>query len=159
VGHYERRQLHGETNAIVSAKARAAWRAGLLAIVCVGETEDERTSGGHLEICQDQLSGSVPEGARASNTAIAYEPIWAIGTGKTPTAAEIAAMHAHIRECLKRRFREQGAGIRILYGGSVKPSNAAEILATAEVGGALVGGASLKAADFQAIFAAVPGRS
>ena len=159
VGHSERRHLHGETNTVVSAKASAAWRAGLVAIICVGETEDERACGSHVKVCQDQLEGSVPAGARADNTAIAYEPVWAIGTGKTPTSAEIATMHAHIRECLKRRFPQEGATIRILYGGSVKPSNAAEILALPEVGGALVGGASLKSTDFHAIFAAVPKRN
>ena len=154
VGHSERRQYHGETNALVAAKALAAWRAGLLAIVCIGETEGERASAGHLEVCQDQLAGSIGEGATAENTAIAYEPVWAIGTGKTATAGDIAAMHAHIRSCLVSRFGEAGKGIRILYGGSVKPANAREILATPEVGGALVGGASLKAADFHAIFSA-----
>jgi triosephosphate isomerase len=159
LGHSERRQLHGETNALVSAKVRAAWRAGLVAIICVGETEDERASGRHLGICRDQLSGSIPTGARADNTAIAYEPVWAIGSGKTPTCAEIAAMHAHIRGCLKGRFPEEGEEIRILYGGSVKPANAREILAIPEVGGALVGGASLKSPDFHAIFTAVPALS
>ena len=158
VGHSERRQIHGESNAIVSAKARAAWQADLLAIICVGETEVERAGGSHLNVCEDQLSGSVPEGARAENTAIAYEPVWAIGTGKTPTCDDIAAMHAHIRKCLTRRFGHEGGDIRILYGGSVKPSNAQEILSIAEVGGALVGGASLKAADFHAIFSAAPPR-
>jgi len=156
VGHSERRQMHGDTNAIVSEKASAAWRAGLLAIICVGETEDERTRGSHLSVCEDQLTGSIPEGARAENTAVAYEPVWAIGTGKTPTNTDIAAMHAHIRGCLVRRFGEEGRAIRILYGGSVKPSNAREILAIPEVGGALVGGASLKAVDFHAIFSAAP---
>jgi triosephosphate isomerase len=153
VGHSERRQYHGETNALVAAKARAAWRAGLLSIICIGETGDERTRGQHLEVCKDQLAGSVPEGANADNTAIAYEPVWAIGTGKTPTIAEIGAIHAHIRQCLTRLGTARTA-IRILYGGSVKPSNAREILATPEVGGALVGGASLTAADFHPIIAA-----
>ena len=154
VGHSERRQYHGETNELVAAKARAAWRVGLLAIICIGETEGERASGGQLDVCKDQLKGSVPEGATAQNTAVAYEPVWAIGTGKTATSEDIAAMHAHIRSCLADGFGQAGRGIRILYGGSVKPSNAREILATAEVGGALVGGASLKAADFHAIFSA-----
>ena len=154
VGHSERRKMHGETNADVCAKASAAWRAGLLAIICIGETEPERASGSHLHICQDQLSGSIPSGATVQNTAIAYEPVWAIGTGKTPTPEQISAMHAHIRQCLTSRFASEGAAIRILYGGSVNRSNAKEILATPEVGGALVGGASLKAVDFHAIFSA-----
>jgi triosephosphate isomerase len=141
VGHSERRQYHGETDATVAAKARAAWRAGLIAIICVGETETERDVGNAHSVCARQLAASIPPGATAANTAIAYEPIWAIGTGKTPTTAEIAAMHAHIRSRLT-------APLRILYGGSVKPANAKEILSLADVGGALVGGASLKAADF-----------
>jgi triosephosphate isomerase len=152
VGHSERRQYHAETNALVAAKARAAWRAGLTSIICVGETEGERASGGHLNVCKEQLSGSVPGGATSDNTAIAYEPVWAIGTGKTATTNDIAAMHAHIRSCLVSRFGGASQRIRILYGGSVKPGNAREILATPEVGGALVGGASLKAVDFHAIF-------
>ncbi|HEX3944537.1 MAG TPA: triose-phosphate isomerase [Rhizomicrobium sp.] len=155
VGHSERRQLHGETDAIVCAKAKAAWRAGLLAIICVGETEGERAVAEHNAVCKAQLAASVPEGAHANNTAIAYEPVWAIGTGKTPTIEDIAAMHRHIRTCLSARFVTEGRDIRILYGGSVKPANAREILATAEVGGALVGGASLKAYDFHAILSAV----
>jgi triosephosphate isomerase len=156
VGHSERRQLHGESSSLISAKARAAWRAGLLAIVCVGETEGERSSGDHLGVCKDQVSGSVPDGADSTNTVIAYEPVWAIGTGKTPTTDDIAAMHSHIRRCLAERFGEEGKAIRILYGGSVKPANAREILAVPEVGGALVGGASLKAEEFHRIFSAVP---
>ncbi len=141
VGHSERRQYHGETDAIVAAKAKAAWRAGLTAIICIGETLPEREAGKAEQVCKMQLSGSVPRGATSENTTIAYEPVWAIGTGKTPTNAEIEAMHRHIRACL-------GSPLRILYGGSVKPSNAKEILALPEVGGALVGGASLKASDF-----------
>ena len=144
VGHSERRQFHGETDAIVAAKAKAAWRAGLAAIICIGETESQRDAGKAYDVCKAQLAGSVPLGATAANTAIAYEPVWAIGTGKTPTTAEIAQMHAHIKACLP-------APLRILYGGSVKPSNAAEILGLADVGGALVGGASLKASDFMQI--------
>jgi triosephosphate isomerase len=144
VGHSERRQYHAETDAIVAAKAKAAWRAGLTAIICIGETEAERDAGKANDVCRTQLAGSVPGGATAANTAIAYEPVWAIGTGKTPTLAEIAQMHAHIKSLIP-------PGLRILYGGSVKPSNAAEILALADVGGALVGGASLKAADFLTI--------
>jgi triosephosphate isomerase (TIM) len=156
VGHSERRQLHGESNSLVSAKACAAWRAGLLAIVCVGETEVERASGDHLGVCKDQLSGSVPDGADLTNTVVAYEPVWAIGTGKTPTTDDIVAMHAHIRRCLTGRFGDEGSAIRILYGGSVKAANAREILAVPEVGGALVGGASLKVEEFHRIFSAVP---
>ncbi|MEI9992153.1 MAG: triose-phosphate isomerase [Rhizomicrobium sp.] len=147
VGHSERRQYHGETDAAVAAKARAAWRAGLLAVICIGETEAERDAGRATDICKSQLAGSVPDGATPQNTAVAYEPVWAIGTGKTPTTPDIAQMHAHIRACL-------GKPLRILYGGSVKPSNAREILALDDVGGALVGGASLKAADFLTIVAA-----
>ncbi|MEI9993387.1 MAG: triose-phosphate isomerase [Rhizomicrobium sp.] len=144
VGHSERRQYHGESDAAVAAKARAAWRAGLVAIICIGETEAERDAGRAYDVCKTQLAGSVPPGATSSNTAVAYEPVWAIGTGKTPTTPEIAQMHAHIRACL-------GLPLRILYGGSVKPGNAKEILALPDVGGALVGGASLKAADFLTI--------
>lgn len=153
LGHSERRQYHGETDEEVAAKTRAAWRAGLMAIVCVGETEAQRDDGEALNIVGRQIAASLPGGASDTNTAIAYEPIWAIGTGRTPTIAEIAQMHAHIRKCLG------GGTIRILYGGSVKPSNAAEILAVPEVGGALVGGASLKADDFRAIFSSVSQRS
>ncbi|HTQ12388.1 MAG TPA: triose-phosphate isomerase [Rhizomicrobium sp.] len=155
VGHSERRQFHGETDAMVADKARAAWRAGLLAIVCIGETESERDAGRAHDVCGRQISGGVPDGMTPANTAVAYEPIWAIGTGRTPTIADIAATHAHIRKCLRARFGAEGNAVRILYGGSVKPSNAAEILAVENVGGALVGGASLKASDFHAIFSAV----
>ena len=153
VGHSERRQYHGESSADVAAKAQAAWRAGLTAIICVGETEAERDAGKANHVCHSQLDGCVPVGATAANTAIAYEPVWAIGTGKTPTNDDIAAMHTHIRQCLTRQLGDAGADLRILYGGSVKPGNAQEILALPEVGGALVGGASLKASDFLAIIA------
>jgi triosephosphate isomerase len=153
VGHSERRQYHGESSAQISAKAEAAWRAGLIAIICIGEKEAERNAGREFDVCSDQLQGSVPNGATAANTAIAYEPVWAIGTGKTATRQDIAAMHAHIRAGLIEELGGEGERIRILYGGSVKPDNAAEILATAEVGGALVGGASLQAADFLRIIA------
>ncbi|MBN9590255.1 MAG: triose-phosphate isomerase [Alphaproteobacteria bacterium 64-11] len=155
VGHSERRQFHGETDSDVAAKAAAAWRAGLLAIVCIGETSAQRDAGTANHICGSQLDASLPDDAMAGNTAIAYEPVWAIGTGRTPSDGDIAAMHAHIRACLVRRFGEEARGIRILYGGSVKPSNAAQILNLPEVGGALVGGASLKAADFEAIIRGV----
>ncbi|HXL99101.1 MAG TPA: triose-phosphate isomerase [Rhizomicrobium sp.] len=158
VGHSERRQLHGETDALVMAKAQAAWRAGLLAIICIGESDAQRDGGDALKVCGAQLAGSVPSGATAENTAIAYEPIWAIGTGKTATARDIAEMHAYVRHCLTGRFGAAADAVRILYGGSVKPGNAREILAVPEVGGALVGGSSLKAAEFRAIFEAAPKR-
>ncbi len=149
VGHSERRADHGETDAMVADKARAAWRAGLLAIICVGETEAERDAGRALEVVGRQLAGSVPDRATAEGMVIAYEPVWAIGTGRTPTLEEIGAVHAFIRAAMVERFGAAiGAGMRILYGGSVKPSNAAEIFAVADVDGGLVGGASLKAADF-----------
>jgi triosephosphate isomerase len=154
-GHSERRQYHGERDGDVAAKTEAAWRAGLNVIICVGETEAQRDAGDAHGICAGQLDASVPDGATAQNTAIAYEPVWAIGTGKTPTAADIMAMHGHIRSCLVRRLGEGARGMRILYGGSVKPDNAAEILNLPEVNGALVGGASLKGADFLGIITAV----
>src|SRR6202044_2724358 len=152
VGHSERRQFHGESDAMGAAKALAARRGGFVAISWIGESEAQREAGRAFDICAGQLAGSVPDGAKAENTAIAYEPIWAIGTGKTATTDDIAQMHAHIRHCLTGRFGQSVASLRILYGGSVKPSNAAEILGIAEGGGALGGGASLKAADFPAIF-------
>jgi len=150
LGHSERRQDHGETDAMVRAKVAAAHGAGLTAIVCVGETEAEREDGRAFDVVAGQLAGSIPDGATAANTVVAYEPVWAIGTGKTPTLDDIAAMHGHIRSQLAARVASAD-GVRILYGGSVKPSNAAEILALADVDGALVGGASLKAEDFWAI--------
>jgi triosephosphate isomerase (TIM) len=153
VGHSERRQYHGESDAVVAAKARAAWRAGLLAIICIGETEAERLGGRALDVVTRQIAGSVPDGATPENTTLAYEPVWAIGTGRTPTNAEIVEMHAHIRARLAVRFAD-AARMRILYGGSVKPGNAREILALANVDGALIGGASLKSQDFLAIAAA-----
>jgi len=155
VGHSERRQYHGETSAQVAKKAQAAWRAGLKAIICIGESLTERQGGSANHICETQLKDSVPDGATPANTVIAYEPVWAIGTGVTPTADDIAAMHAHIRACLIARLGEGARGLLILYGGSVNPGNAAEILSLPEVGGALVGGASLKSADFLRIIAAV----
>jgi len=155
VGHSERRADHGETDAEVRAKAEAAWRAGLTAIVCVGETEAERDAGKALEIVGGQLSGSVPEGATAANLVVAYEPVWAIGTGRTPSLADIAEMHDFMRARLVERFgAATGEAVRLLYGGSVKPGNAAEIFGVSNVDGGLVGGASLKAADFSAIVAA-----
>jgi triosephosphate isomerase (TIM) len=153
VGHSERRQRHGETDAIVASKALAARRAGLLAIVCVGETRQQRLSGAALSICGEQIAASVPAGMPASALAIGYEPLWAIGSGQMPTSQEIVQMHAHVRRCLVDHLGADGERVRILYGGSVKPSNARAILSLPEVGGALVGGASLKSAEFAAIFA------
>jgi triosephosphate isomerase len=154
VGHSERRMYHHETSGAVRAKAMAAWRAGLMAIVCIGETKDERVTGKTLDVVGTQLVGSLPDGATAANTVIAYEPVWAIGTGLTPTVVDVAEVHALIRDRLKARFGDAGEGMRILYGGSVKPANAGELLRVANVNGALVGGASLKAEDFLAIAAA-----
>ncbi len=156
VGHSERRTDHHETDALVRAKAEAAWRAGLVAIVCVGETQAERDGGKTLDVVGQQLAGSVPDGATAANLVVAYEPVWAIGTGRTPTTKDVEEVHKLIRDRLKDRFSGEGAVVRILYGGSVKPSNAAELMAVANVDGALVGGASLKAVDFLAIAAACP---
>ena len=155
VGHSERRQHHGETDAIVATKVLAAWRAGLLAIICIGETLAQRRAGRALSVCGEQLAGSVPEGTITAATAIAYEPLWAIGSGDTPKPEQIVEVHAHIRECLTTRWGARARKVRILYGGSVNPSNARAILALPEVGGALVGGASLKAADFEAILGSV----
>jgi triosephosphate isomerase len=155
VGHSERRTDHGESDAQVLAKAQAAQAAGLTAIVCIGETEAQYVAGQTFDVLARQIAGSVPEGAKAANTVVAYEPVWAIGTGRTPTNDEIAAAHAHIRTELAKRTGE-AAGTRLLYGGSVKPSNAAEILRLANVDGALVGGASLNAADFAAIARSCP---
>jgi triosephosphate isomerase len=156
VGHSERRADHGETDAAVRAKAEAAWRAGLVAIVCVGETQGQRDAGETLDVVGRQLAGSLPEGATAANLVVAYEPVWAIGTGRTPTVKDVEEVHGLIRNKLKERFNAEGNRVRILYGGSVKPSNAAELMAVANVDGALVGGASLKAADFLAIAAGCP---
>ena len=150
VGHSERRSDCGETDAMVRAKAEAAWRAGLLPIVCIGETLAEREAGKTLAVLEAQLKGSVPPGATPATLVVAYEPVWAIGTGKTPTTPEVAAAHAHIRKVLGGLVAD-AAGVRLLYGGSVKGSNAAELLAAGDVDGALVGGASLKADDFLAI--------
>ncbi len=155
VGHSERRDAHVEGDAMVWRKASAALRAGLVAIICVGETDQERLSGQAEDVVARQINGSVPDGVDGSRIAVAYEPVWAIGSGRTPTTAEIAAVHAAMRAALKRLLGdEKGAGVRLLYGGSVKPSNAKEILAIENVNGALVGGASLKAEDFLAIAAA-----
>jgi triosephosphate isomerase len=155
VGHSERRTDHGETNDLVRAKAEAAVDAGLVAIVCIGETEAERDAGRTLDVIGTQIDGSIPGGATAANLVIAYEPVWAIGTGRTPTLAEIAEVHSFLRGRLRGLIGEQAESVRILYGGSVKPSNASDIFAVPHVDGALVGGASLKAADFGAIVAAL----
>jgi triosephosphate isomerase len=159
VGHSECRQHHSETDAMVAAKAKAAWRAGILAIICIGETEPQRQDGNALSVCSNQLAGSIPEGMVSSANAIAYEPLWAIGTGGAATPREIVEMLTHIRQCLEGRFGAEGKTVRILYGGSVNPSNAREILALPEVGGVLVGAASLKATDFEAIFRAVSAKA
>ena len=148
LGHSERRQNHAETDALVRAKTLAAVAAGLTPIVCVGETEDQRTSGRETEVVGGPLTGSLPENFAG---VVAYEPVWAIGTGKTATEDDVAAMHGFIRQQLVRQFGAAGNGILILYGGSVRPANAASLLAVPNVGGALVGGASLKADDFLAI--------
>ncbi len=155
LGHSERRTLHGETDAQVSAKVAAARAAGLVAIVCVGETEAQRDSGDTIAVIVGQIDGSIPAGATVAEIVVAYEPVWAIGTGRTPTLAEIVEVHQAIRARLASRI-PGGDAIRILYGGSVKPSNAVEVLALADVDGALVGGASLKAEDFWAIVSALP---
>ena len=154
VGHSERRADCGETDAVVRAKAEAAWRAGLLPIVCIGETLAQREAGKTLAILESQLKGSIPAGATAPQLVVAYEPVWAIGTGKTPTTPEVAAAHAHIRRVLGGLIGD-AAAVRLLYGGSVKGSNAAELLAAGDVDGALVGGASLKTDEFLAIAKAV----
>ena len=156
VGHSERRADHGEDDSLVRKKAEAAWRAGLTAIVCIGETQSQRDAGQTLDICGGQLQGSLPEGARADNLVVAYEPVWAIGTGLTPTAKDVEQIHQFIRQTLSARFNQEGARMRILYGGSVKPSNARELMGVANVNGALIGGASLKATDFLAIAADCP---
>jgi len=156
VGHSERRADHGEGDGLVRQKAEAAWRAGLTAIVCIGETQSHRDAGQTLDICSGQLQGSLPEGARADNLVVAYEPVWAIGTGLTPTVKDVEQIHQFIREALSARFNQEGTKMRILYGGSVKPSNARELMGVANVNGALIGGASLKATDFLAIAADCP---
>jgi triosephosphate isomerase len=152
VGHSERRADHRESDAAVAAKAKAAIGAGLTAILCIGETEQERDGGQTLAVVKSQLQGSLPGGATAENTVIAYEPVWAIGTGRTPTTPEVAEVHGRIRALLAERLgRTAAERMRVLYGGSVKPGNARELLALADVDGGLIGGASLKADDFWAI--------
>lgn len=158
VGHSERRQYHKEKDQDVCAKAVAAHRAGLTAIVCVGETREEREAGKALAVVKKQLRGSIPVDSNSQNLVVAYEPVWAIGTGLTPTAADVAEVHAAIRDELRRLVGKADAPkVRILYGGSVKPSNAAELMAVENVNGALVGGASLVAADFLGIAGAYLG--
>ena len=151
VGHSERRTDHGESDSIVHAKAEAAWRAGISAIICIGETRDEREAGRTLEVLSRQIAGSVPSAATHATAVVAYEPVWAIGTGLTPSVDDVAEAHAHIRAELHKVLGAEAARMRILYGGSVKPSNAKELMSIANVDGALVGGASLKASDFLGI--------
>jgi len=151
LGHSERRAQHHESAAEVRRKVAAAWRAGLTAILCVGETKADRLDGRTLTVVATQLEGSVEDGATTQNLVIAYEPVWAIGTGLTPTPEDVAVVHDFIREQLTERFGAPGQWIRILYGGSVKPTNARELLTVGNVDGALVGGASLKAAEFLSI--------
>ncbi|WP_425090514.1 triose-phosphate isomerase [Tropicimonas sp. S265A] len=156
VGHSERRADHAETDSMVRSKTEAAWAEGLRAIVCVGETEAERDADNTLAIIGGQLAGSVPDQATGENLVVAYEPVWAIGTGRTPTLDQIGEVHDFIRSRLEKRFGEGvGRSVRLLYGGSVKPGNAAEIFGVSNVDGALVGGASLKASDFSAIATAL----
>lgn len=154
LGHSERRQLHGETSALVARKVTAAQGVGLSVILCVGETQGERDSGRAMAVVSEQIEGSIPPGVRAETLTVAYEPVWAIGTGRVAQGSDIAEMHAHIRKRLAARFGAEGEGVGVLYGGSVKPDNAREVLAVANVDGALVGGASLKAKDFLAIIGA-----
>ncbi len=154
VGHSERRTLHKETDAEVRAKSQAAWRAGLTAIVCIGETRAEREAGHTLSVLGRQLDGSLPDGVSAARLVVAYEPVWAIGTGLTPTIADVAQAHEFIRKRIFERHGAAARAVRVLYGGSVKPSNAKELMTVANVDGALVGGASLKAEDFLGIAAA-----
>ncbi len=156
LGHSERRADHGETDAAVCAKLLAAWAADLVAVVCVGETQAQYESGETLDVIRRQLAGSIPDGPTSARLVVAYEPVWAIGTGLVPSLAEIGAVHGFIRAELAARFGERTAqGVRLLYGGSVKPGNAAQIFAVADVDGALVGGASLKADDFVPIVTAL----
>jgi triosephosphate isomerase len=154
VGHSERRQGHTESDAMVNAKTKAAWRAGLVAVLCIGETLAERDAGKMLDVLQRQIENSVPDGGLAKNLVLAYEPVWAIGSGRTPSVEDVAAAHRHVRTVLAKRTSEAG-DVRLLYGGSVKPDNAQTLLTVDNVDGALVGGASLKADDFWAIASAV----
>ena len=156
VGHSERRQHHGETDAIVSRKALAARRAGLLAVLCVGETQEQHANDAALSVCGDQIVASVPLGMNASGLAIGYEPLSAIGSGQIPTSQETVQMHAHIRRCLIEHLGAECKKVSILYCGSVKPPNGHAILALPEVGSGLVGGASLQSEEFAAIFTSAP---
>ncbi|MDD4556793.1 MAG: triose-phosphate isomerase [Alphaproteobacteria bacterium] len=152
LGHSERRADHGESNALINKKAVSAQAEGLKAVICIGETEAQRDAGKTLEVCREQILGSVPEGSTNKKTVIAYEPVWAIGTGKTPTAADVQEVHAEIRKVLSKKLGRAVANkIQILYGGSVKPTNAKEFLSLPDVDGALIGGASLKVEDFLGI--------
>jgi len=152
VGHSERRTDHGETNELIAKKASSAIEAGLKVIICIGETEKERDENRTIEVCTSQIMGSVPSNATYQNTVIAYEPVWAIGTGKTPTAQDVEDVHASIRKVISKKLGRANANkMRILYGGSMKPSNAKELLSLEDVDGGLIGGASLKVADFTAI--------
>jgi triosephosphate isomerase len=154
VGHSERRADHGENNGVVKAKAAAAQAEGAIAIICVGETIDEREAGKALDVVTSQVKASIPSDATMGNTIIAYEPVWAIGTGKVPTTTDVEEVHAEVRSVLNERFGSKGDDINILYGGSVKASNANELMSVANVNGALVGGASLEADDFYGIISA-----
>lgn len=152
VGHSERRTNHHETNELVAQKAEAALNAGLKVIICIGETEAERDAGKTIDVCKNQINGSVPANSTGANTVIAYEPVWAIGTGRTPTVQEVEEVHAAIRKVIAKKLGRGNANkMRLLYGGSMKPSNAKELLALPDVDGGLIGGASLKVADFMAI--------
>ena len=154
LGHSERRSDHRESNALVCQKAEAAHKAGLKTVICIGETEAERDAGKTIDVCTKQIMGSVPDSATATDTVIAYEPVWAIGTGKTPTTNDVEEVHAAIRKVIAKKLGKGNANkMRILYGGSMKPANAAALLALPDVDGGLIGGASLKAADFMAIAA------
>lgn len=151
VGHSERRTNHGETDETVLNKAKLANTAGLKAVICIGETEAEKDAGKTIDVCKTQINGSVPSDATAENTVVAYEPVWAIGTGRTPTSEDVQATHKEIRAALAAKIGAEADKVQILYGGSVKPSNAKEFLSLPDVDGALIGGASLKAEDFWAI--------
>jgi len=151
LGHSERRRIHHETDAMVAAKAAAAWASGLSTIICIGETKEQRSAGQALAVCGGQLAASLPDLAAGCDTSIAYEPLWAIGSGHMPADEDIVAVHGHIRSCLVARFGDAGHAVRILYGGSVTSSNARAILGLPDVGGVLIGGASLTAADFDAV--------
>lgn len=156
VGHSERRTDHGESDADVHAKAEAVIAAGMTAVVCIGETEAERDAGDTLNVVKTQIAGSVPAGATAANTVVAYEPVWAIGTGRTPTSDEVQEVHAFIRSELAAKVGGEADGIRLLYGGSMNPGNAQELLALQDVDGGLIGGASLKVDDFWTIGQSCP---